>query len=79
MIGVCTRCHNLYDFVSEEAAYEPDRICGPCYRAERERSLSKSTVTASQEEIRPVAVSCDDTQCDPEVGTRDNDSTISLF
>lgn len=32
MIGVCTKCHQLYDFGSEEAAYEPDRVCGPCYR-----------------------------------------------
>jgi hypothetical protein len=33
MIGVCTVCHQLYDFDSEAATYEPDRICGPCYRA----------------------------------------------
>ena len=33
MIGVCTVCNQLYDLDSKEAAYEPDRICGPCYLA----------------------------------------------
>lgn len=31
MISTCTRCHQLYDFPSEEAAYEPGRLCPTCY------------------------------------------------
>lgn len=38
MISTCQTCHKLYDFVSEEAANEPGRECGPCYR-ERLRRL----------------------------------------
>jgi len=33
MIGTCTKCHQLYDFGSEEAAHEPDRLCPTCYIA----------------------------------------------
>lgn len=35
MIGTCTKCHRLYDFGSQEAAYEPDRLCRECYQASR--------------------------------------------
>lgn len=34
MIGTCTKCGQLYDFVSQEAAYEPDRLCRNCYATE---------------------------------------------
>lgn len=33
MIGTCSKCHQLYDFQSEEAAYEPGRLCLRCYQA----------------------------------------------
>lgn len=34
MIGTCSKCHQLYDFQSEEDAYAPDRLCLACYREE---------------------------------------------
>lgn len=31
-VSTCSVCGKLYDFASEEAANEPDRSCGPCYK-----------------------------------------------
>ena len=39
MIGTCTKCHKAYDFQSEEAAYEPDRLCPTCYKAKQAQEV----------------------------------------
>ena len=52
MIGVCTVCHGLYDFDREEAAFEPERICGPCYRARMAHQSEDRRLLA--EYLRPL-------------------------
>jgi len=49
MHTTCTKCYKSFDAVSEEDAYDPDRLCPACYQAQ-------DWVQARQNEARRLLV-----------------------